>query len=50
MKLARLGALPAIVDDAGIAEGVNTLAGFCTYRAVANAQDREYTPVHQVHP
>jgi alanine dehydrogenase len=50
MKLARLGAQAAIVEDAGIAEGVNTYHGHLTYRAVANAQEREYTAVAQVHP
>jgi alanine dehydrogenase len=50
MKLARLGAQAAISEDAGIAEGVNAYHGLLTYRAVANAQHREYTPVGQVHP
>jgi alanine dehydrogenase len=50
MKLARLGAQTAISEDAGIAEGVNTFNGLLTYRAVASAQARDYTPVHQVHP
>lgn len=50
MKLARMGAQAAISEDAGIAEGVNTYNGFLTYRAVAQAQDRDYTPVTQVHP
>jgi alanine dehydrogenase len=50
MKLARLGAQTAIAEDAGIAEGVNTYNGFLTYKAVANAQERLYTPTSQVHP
>jgi alanine dehydrogenase len=50
MKLARLGAQTAIAEDAGIAEGVNTYNGFLTYKAVAHAQERLYTPTSQVHP
>jgi alanine dehydrogenase len=50
MKLARLGAQVAISEDAGIAEGVNTFNGFLTYKAVAHAQDRTFTPVAHVHP
>jgi alanine dehydrogenase len=50
MKLARLGAQVAISEDAGIAEGVNTFHGYLTYKAVANAQEREFTPVSHVHP
>ena len=50
MKLANLGASVAIREDAGIAEGVNTYNGFLTYRAVAQAQEREYKTVAQVHP
>jgi alanine dehydrogenase len=50
MKLANLGASVAIREDAGIAEGVNTFNGFLTYRAVAQAQNREYKPISHVHP
>jgi alanine dehydrogenase len=49
MKLARLGARDAIRDDAGIAEGVNTFDGQLTYAAVAQAQNREHTPVAELH-
>jgi alanine dehydrogenase len=45
LKLARLGAADAIRDDKGIAEGVNTLDGKLTYAAVAQAQQRDWTPV-----
>ena len=45
LKLARLGATDAIRDDKGIAEGVNTLNGKLTYGAVAQAQQRDWTPV-----
>src|SRR6195952_1080268 len=45
LKLARLGAVAAIQEDKGIAEGVNTYNGILTYEAVAQAQAREWTPV-----
>jgi alanine dehydrogenase len=50
MKIAKLGANVAIREDAGISEGVNTFNGFLTYRAVAQAQDRDYKPISHVHP
>ena len=50
MKLARLGASVTIREDAGIAEGVNTFNGFLTYKAVAQAQSRNYTSIAQLHP
>jgi alanine dehydrogenase len=50
MKLAKLGAHIAIREDQGIAEGVNTFNGFLTYKAVAHAQDREYTSIANLHP
>ena len=45
LKIARLGAEQAIREDAGIAEGVNTFNGSLTYKAVATAQSRDFTPV-----
>src|SRR6202789_4419162 len=48
LKLAKLGANAAIKDDAGIAEGVNTFDGSLTYKAVANAQNRDFTPVNEL--
>ena len=45
LKLARLGAEAAILDDKGFAEGVNTYNGVLTYKAVAEAQLRQWTPV-----
>ena len=50
MKLAKLGANIAIREDAGIAEGVNTFNGFLTYKAVAQAQNRDYTAIEHLHP
>ncbi len=45
LRLANQGATGAIQGDPGIAEGVNTFNGSLTYRAVAEAQAREYTSV-----
>jgi alanine dehydrogenase len=45
LKLAKLGANAAIQSDPGIAEGVNTFNGSLTYKAVATAQSRDFTPV-----
>jgi alanine dehydrogenase len=50
LKLANLGARAAILADAGIAEGVNTFAGRLTYKAVAQAQEREYISIKNLHP
>jgi alanine dehydrogenase len=44
-QLARLGAAAAIKANAGIAEGVNTYNGTLTYKAVAEAQQRDFTPI-----
>ncbi len=49
MKLARLGANVAIREDQRIAEGVNTFDGYLTYKAVAQAQNRECTSIEQLH-
>lgn len=48
LKLAKLGAQAAIADDNGIAEGVNTYNGVLTYGAVAEAQNRAWTPVTEL--
>jgi alanine dehydrogenase len=48
LKLAKLGAQAAIQDDNGIAEGVNTYNGVLTYGAVAEAQNRAWTPVAEL--
>jgi len=45
MKLAQLGAEAALKADAGFAEGVNTYNGHLTYKAVADNQNREFTPI-----
>ena len=45
LKLANQGAAAAIREDKGIAEGVNTMDGTLTYKAVAAAQQRDWKPV-----
>ena len=45
LHLAKVGAKAAIANDPGIAEGVNTIDGKLTYKAVADSQGREFTPV-----
>ena len=50
MKLARLGAVDAIREDNGIAEGVNTYQGTLTYAAVAEAQQREWKSIASLLP
>jgi len=44
-QLANLGAVAAIKANPGVAEGVNTHNGILTYKAVAEAQEREFTPI-----
>src|ERR1700678_1212805 len=48
LKLAKLGANAAIKEDAGIAEGVNTFNGILTYKAVAESQRRDWTPIAEL--
>ncbi len=48
LKLARIGAVAAIQEDKGIAEGVNTYNGVLTYQAVAQAQARDWTPIAEL--
>jgi len=45
MTLAHLGAKAATKDNAAIAEGVNTYNGHLTYKAVAEGQGREFSPI-----
>ncbi len=45
LDLANKGFEKAIVDDAGLREGVNTYDGKLTYEAVATSQNLEYTPL-----
>jgi alanine dehydrogenase len=45
LRLANRGFLNAINSDPGLKEGVNTYAGKLTYKAVADDQGLEYTPL-----
>lgn len=44
-RLAAKGAREALTDDPALAAGVNTYAGHVTCEPVAEAQDRDYTPL-----
>jgi len=48
LDLANKGFEKAIKDDKGLQEGVNTYAGKLTYKAVADSQGLEYTPLESV--
>ena len=48
LKLANQGPLAAIKADPGFAEGVNTYNGKLTYKAVAEAQSREFTAINSL--
>ena len=47
LELANKGVKKAVQDNPHLAEGVNTYDGKLTYRAVAEAQGRAYTPLAQ---
>jgi len=48
MKLANLGAVAAVREDAAIAAGVNTMRGALTCKPVAESQGREWRPVEDL--
>src|SRR5918912_248010 len=48
LKLANKGFVEAIASDPGLKEGVNTYAGRLTYKAVADDQGLEYTPLDEM--
>ncbi|CAN5385547.1 alanine dehydrogenase [soil metagenome] len=48
LALANKGFEKAIQEDKGLAEGVNTYAGKLTYKAVADSQNLEYTPLESL--
>jgi alanine dehydrogenase len=48
VKLAKLGANAAILEDAGLAAGVNTFGGILTCRPVAESQHRDWQPVSEL--
>ncbi|MDQ6894668.1 MAG: alanine dehydrogenase [Acidobacteriota bacterium] len=47
LELANKGLKRAVTENPYLAEGVNTLNGALTYRAVAQAQGRAYTPLKE---
>jgi alanine dehydrogenase len=47
IKLADLGVSEAVKRDRVLALGVNTFAGYCTYKAVAEAHELEYVPLEK---
>jgi alanine dehydrogenase len=48
LRLANRGFIDAIQSDPGLKEGVNTYAGKLTYKAVADDQGLEYTPLDEI--
>jgi alanine dehydrogenase len=48
LRLANRGFVDAINSDPGLKEGVNTYAGRLTYKAVADDQGLEYTPLDEM--
>src|SRR5947209_11271746 len=48
LRIANRGFVEAIASDPGLKEGVNTYAGRLTYRAVAEDQGLEYTPLDEM--
>jgi alanine dehydrogenase len=48
LRLANRGFLGAIASDPGLKEGINTYAGKLTYKAVADDQGLEYTPLDEM--
>jgi alanine dehydrogenase len=47
VKLADRGVVEAVKQDPALALGVNTFAGHCTYKAVADSLDLPYTPLEK---
>ena len=47
VKLADLGVIEAVRRDRALALGVNTFAGHCTYKAVAEAHELQYVPLEK---
>lgn len=48
LALANKGWKQAVLDDKGLAQGVNTLAGHVTFKAVAEALNLEYKPLEEL--
>ncbi|MBI2953907.1 MAG: alanine dehydrogenase [Chloroflexi bacterium] len=50
LRLANLGFVKAVSEDAALARGVNTFAGNVTHQAVADAFGLPYKPLHELLP
>jgi alanine dehydrogenase len=48
VRLANKGLVNAIRSDRGLMDGVNTVGGHITYRAVAESQGRAYRPIEEL--
>ena len=48
VNIAAKGWKKALIDDPGLAKGLNTAEGKITFKAVADAQNLSYTPVMQI--
>lgn len=48
LQLANKGWLQAVKDNSALAKGVNVVDGKCTFKAVADALNLEYTPLAQI--
>lgn len=48
LQLANKGWLKAVQDNCALAKGVNVVAGHCTFKAVADALNLEYTPLQRI--
>ena len=48
VQLANKGCVKAALASPALAKGINTIQGYLTYEAVANAHDFPYTPIQQV--
>ncbi|RKO67314.1 alanine dehydrogenase [Desulfofundulus salinus] len=48
LELANKGLAQAVKDDIALARGVNVMDGKVTYKAVAEALNLEYTPLHEL--
>jgi len=48
LRIANLGALEALKQDAGLAEGLNVCQGRLVHRGVAESQQRPFTPLSEI--
>lgn len=48
LQLANKGWLKAVQENGALAKGVNVTGGYCTFKAVADALNLEYTPLERI--